>query len=100
APNVILSGGTLNGVGATVGNLTWNRGTLQGFHTLAGLGSWTGGSLGDGSTLTVASNAVLTISGNTTTYLYGVLTNTGTVNWSGAGSLRLCNNYATTNQTG
>jgi hypothetical protein len=66
APNLILSGGTINGVGAAIGNLTWSSGTLQGTTTVTGLASWTGGSLGNSGTLTVASNAVLTIGGSST----------------------------------
>jgi hypothetical protein len=81
----------LNG-GITSSNFVLAGGTLMGNNaTNDGVMSWTGGSLGAGSALTIASNAVLNISGSNTLALYGVLTNAGTVNWSGTGNLEVYN---------
>ncbi len=98
-PNLILAGGTVTGVNASITNLTWSSGTLQGTNVVIGTASWTGGSIGNGSAVTIATNAVLNISGNSTEFLSGVLTNAGTVNWSSTGDLDLYN-YALQGQDG
>ena len=92
APNMILAGATVDSVNASISNLTWTSGTLQGANTITGTASWTGGTIGSASSLTVASNAVLDISGSFGLYLYGPLTNSGTVNWSGTSTLYLYQN--------
>jgi hypothetical protein len=82
---------TLNGQ-ATVnaqGQFNVSNGTLAGAPVLAGTMNWSGGAINAGSTLTVAPNGVLNISGGVS--LYGVLSNAGTVNWSGTGNLGIYN---------
>jgi hypothetical protein len=98
-PNLVVSGGTVDGINSSISNLTWSSGTLQGANTLTGTASWTSGTIGGGGSLTVASNAVLNIGGQYSVYLNGVLTNAGTVNWSGTGNLYLYN-YAPQGSTG
>ena len=89
--NAALAGGTLNGAGISITNLTWSGGTLGGSVTLSGTVNWTGGAIGDGASITTLANAVLNISGSQTHVLYGALTNSGTVNWSGACDLQIVN---------
>ncbi len=73
---------TLNGQ-ATInsnGTFTLNSGALAGTNAvISGLWTWTGGSIAGGSTLTVATNGVLLVTGGTYHYLSGVLTNAGTI---------------------
>jgi len=88
--NAVLTGGVLTVFGS-ITNLTWSGGTLEGTVLDAGSITWTGGALLYGSCLTVASNAVLNLSGNSTLNLFGVLTNAGTVNWTGTGNLSVVN---------
>jgi hypothetical protein len=91
AENVVLSGGTLNGVSGVMSNLTWSGGTLAGTNLVTGLVNWTAGSLTGA--LTIASNSVLNISNNVSPVtLYGVLTNAGTVNWLGTAGIQMYNN--------
>ena len=78
-----ISGGTftLNGL-VTISNLTLAGATLAGTNgVIAGVLPWTSGSIGVGSTLTVATNGTLVLAGvNGTDYpLLGILTNAGTV---------------------
>ena len=79
-----ITGGifTLNGL-VTISNLTLAAsGTLAGTNgIIAGALTWTGGSIGVGSTLTVATNGMLVLAGvNGSDYsLLGILTNAGTV---------------------
>jgi hypothetical protein len=56
---------------------------------VTGTANWTSGTIDGASSLTVASNAVLNIIGKGGVYLYGPLTNAGTVNWSGTGGIDL-----------
>jgi hypothetical protein len=64
--------------------------TLQG--VLAGALGWSGGEvLG---ALTVATNGLLAVSGSATKYLDGVITNWGTIRWTGPGVFRLYDNPA------
>ena len=49
--------------------------------------------------MTVATNGVLNLSGTSTISFYGILTNAGTVNWTGTGGLQLYN-YAPYGDTG
>ena len=97
--NLGVSGGTFDGVGSSISNLTWNGGTLGGNETVTGSGSWTSGTIASGGTLTISTNAVLNISGSSTLNLYGVLTNAGTVDWTGTGNLQVYN-YAPYGYTG
>ena len=97
--NLGASGGTFNGLNSSISNLTWSGSTLEGTDTITGSASWTSGSLAGGSFLTVASNAVLNLSGSSQLNLFGVLTNAGTVNWGGTASLRVYN-YSPAGYTG
>jgi hypothetical protein len=79
----IITGGTftLNGL-VTISNLTLVGATLAGTNgVIAGVLPWSSGSIGAGSTLTVATNGLLILAGiNGNGYnLNGVLTNAGTV---------------------
>jgi hypothetical protein len=91
-----VSGSTLTlpngGTVGTNGILSLTGSMLTGLLTVNGALNWiNGGSLSSESAVTIASNAVLNISGNSTEYLYGMLTNAGTVNWAGTGNLQLYN---------
>ncbi|MDB6065752.1 MAG: delta-60 repeat domain protein [Pedosphaera sp.] len=79
----VLSGLNFQGPGP----VQITSGTIDG--TFAGTVNWSGGQLGAGSSLTVASNGVLNIQGNIS--LLGALTNYGTVNWQ-AGTVGVYNN--------
>ena len=91
--NLVLSGGTLALSGSiTSSNFVLVGGTLVGNNAvISGVMSWTGGTLNSGSTLTIATNGVLNISGSSAFNLYGMLTNAGTVNWGGTGNLAVYN---------
>jgi hypothetical protein len=91
AQNLAIAGATVDGVNATISNLTWSSGTLNGTNILSGSSIWTGGSIGVEGSLTVSSNAVLNIAGNYGVFLSGMLTNAGTVNWSGTGTIYFYN---------
>jgi choice-of-anchor C domain-containing protein len=102
-PNLQLLGGTITlgptFQGGSITNLSLANGTLLGTNILSGVLTINGGTLGPGQllmqpastlnfcgylqeTLTVPSNAVMNFTGKTTSYLYGSLTNQGTINWS------------------
>jgi len=55
--------------------------------------NWTGGTLA-GSSLTIASNAVLNISGSGQVFVENAVTNAGTVNWTGTVGIYVYNNNA------
>jgi hypothetical protein len=84
---IVDTGGSLTLSGAITGPLSFSNGNLSGI--LAGTLDWSGGQIVGGSTLTVASNAVLNITGSVN--LEGTLTNYGTVNWQ-AGAPTVLNN--------
>lgn len=86
--NLTLLGGTLEGDNVVSGTFTWS-GTLPGSLTVLGGGTanWTGGVAAGG--LTVLSNGVLNISGTTTKFIRGAVTNAGTVVCSGTGNLQV-----------
>jgi hypothetical protein len=69
---------TLNGL---VGPFTLNGANLYGQNTVYGTLNLVSGAILNGSSLTIASNAVLNI--EDTMYVSGELTNAGTVNWQG-----------------
>ena len=85
---LVLGGGTVNWSGGTVlSNLS-----VLGGATL----NWSGGSLGvyggpANSSLFVASNGVMNLSGSDLKWLIGGLTNAGTVTWSGSGYINVYN---------
>ena len=54
--------------------------------------NWTGGSIIGA--VTVASNAVLNLTGSNYKPLYAPLTNAGTINWSGTGNVQVYNTAA------
>src|ERR1035438_2429259 len=94
--NLQLTGGNVNlGAGfqgGTITNLALAGATLNGTNTLSGIMTWTGGVVAG--PLTVASNGVLNVSGNSTVYLESPLTNAGTVNWTGTVGINVYNNNA------
>jgi hypothetical protein len=82
-----LQGGTVNGSGAV---------TLNGASS-----NWSGGTMAGGGRTTVAAGATLAISGaGTKTLNARALVNSGTVNWSGTGTLFMNDNAVITNQAG
>ena len=95
-PNLQLTGGTVSlGAGfqgGTITNFALAGSTLSGTNTLTGIMNWTAG--GVGGPLTVASNGVLNLTGNSTVFLYNPLTNAGTVNWTGTVGIYVYNNNA------
>jgi hypothetical protein len=107
--NVFGGSGTLalNG-NVTISNLSIAVGTLAGNGVVSGSFAWTGGALGYGyagngipfCSLTVATNGVIAISGTNSLSLNGILTNAGTVNWSGTGNLEINANQAGISQDG
>ena len=91
-------GGTFNCSGSVTGNLqvaragtlNWSAGNLNGFSTLPGaVVNWSGGTATG--PVVVATNAVLNLAGSNTKILENVLTNSGTVTWTGSGSLGVYN---------
>ena len=74
-----ITGGSLN-LNLTSGTLNFFGGSLVGDNTVAGTLNWHGGQVDANASLTVLSNAVLTLAGGAK-YLYGPLTNRGTVQW-------------------
>jgi hypothetical protein len=108
-PNLQLLGGTItlgpSFQGGTITNLTLLEGTLPGNNVVSGTlytaatlpGSltllsgaavnWGGGSIQG--PVNIAAGASLTLSSNTTKYLWGALTNAGTVTWTGGGNLEV-----------
>jgi hypothetical protein len=82
----LLSSGTftLNG-SMTASNAVLAAGTLGGTNgVLGGTWIWKGGTIAAGSTLTVATNGLVQVTGNGTT-ISGTLTNAGTIRLVGAG---------------
>ena len=84
AGTVNASGGTLYGDDSTVsGTLNLSGGTLAGTNRVTGTLNWTNGAVSGA--LTVASNGVLNLVSDTPwKYLYGLLTNAGTVHYTGS----------------
>jgi hypothetical protein len=74
------------GVPASNDTINFSNGTINftGPVTINGQFNWSGGTL-SGSPLTIASNAVLNISGSGSRMVANVLTNAGTVNWAPSG---------------
>ncbi|HEX3716951.1 MAG TPA: DUF642 domain-containing protein [Verrucomicrobiae bacterium] len=92
--NLQLTGGTVavgtNFEGGVITNLTTSGSTLSGNVTVGGTMVWTAGAISG--SVTVESNGLLVISGNSAKYLEGPLTNAGTVNWTGLGNVSVYNN--------
>jgi hypothetical protein len=93
--NLTVSGASLSFNG-TVTNLTLSGGSLVGTNTILGTMNWTGGAINSGAALTIATGAVLNLGGTASLDLYGVLTNAGTVNWTGTGTLLVWNDNGVT----
>jgi hypothetical protein len=87
--------------GGSITNFTLPSGVyLTTTNVVSGTFNWTGGYIGSPSgSLSIMSNGVLNMSGSTTKYLGGPLTNAGTVVWSDVGDLYL-NNGAVYNMAG
>ena len=88
--NLTVNGGTLVGTGtATIGNLALSSGSIgiNAFSLNGPASTWTGGNWNGpaGSTASIAAGAILGISlvGDHHYYDYRLVTNDGTVNWSG-----------------
>ncbi|HEV2327686.1 MAG TPA: hypothetical protein VGY56_02730 [Verrucomicrobiae bacterium] len=89
--NLPLTAGTVNlgpaFQGGAITNLTINGATLAGTNTVTGTFNWNNGTIAG--PLTIATNGVLDIAGSTTLTLESPLTNAGTVNFAGTGSLNV-----------
>ncbi len=92
-PGLTVTGGTImlkpTFQGGTITNFTFSGGTLSSTNTVTGVLNWDGGYLG--APLTVASGATLNIGGSNDKYLENVLTNLGTVIWTGSGNIHAYN---------
>ena len=90
--NLQLIGGTVTlgpgFEGGTITNLTLSGSTLAGTNTVTGMMTWGAGTVPGA--LTVASGAVLNLTGIGGMYLEGTLTNAGTVNWMGGNFNLFC----------
>lgn len=88
--NLALTGGDVDLApsfqGGAITNLTIDGATLAGTNMVTGTFNWNNGTIAGGP-MTITTNGVLNINGNTTLFLASALTNAGTVNWTGAGSL-------------
>lgn len=91
--NLALAGGTVllgpGFQGGAITNLTIDGATLAGTNTVTGVFNWNNGTIAG--PLTIATNASMLINGNTTLYLQGPLTNSGTVIWTNVGNLNVPN---------
>ena len=79
--NLSLSNVNLSGLSNLVGTASLVNCSFNTSETIGCTIHWAGGTLNGGSSLSVATNGVLNIEG--TVYLYGALTNAGTVYWQG-----------------
>ncbi|HWY78290.1 MAG TPA: hypothetical protein VN281_21925 [Verrucomicrobiae bacterium] len=93
--NLALAGGTVYlgpaFQGGTITNLTISGATLAGTNTVSGTLNYSNGVVAGGP-LTVAGHGVLNINGSSGLSLESPLTNSGTVTWSGSGSVDVLNN--------
>lgn len=97
--NLLLAGGTVYlgpafEQSGAITNLTISGATLFGTNTVTGTFNWNDGTISGGS-ITIASNALMSIIGTTTLHLQCPLTNFGTATWTNAndsGSLDVNNN--------
>ena len=82
AGTILLGGGnfTLDG-SASVSNVVVAGASVSGTAVISGIWTWTSGRFSNGSALTVTSNGMLVLAGQTNVdyLLYGVVTNAGTV---------------------
>ena len=77
--NAVLGAGFQNG--GKISNLTNSGSTLSGNYTVTGTLTWLAG--GIGGSITVAANATLNVASSGMNLNGGILTNNGTVNWTG-----------------
>ncbi len=103
--SVLHSGCTFTGAGATrlntgvhalngevhSENLVLNGAALEGNGTLSGTVTWVYGQISEAASLTVATNGALLLSSanNFTKFVYGNLTNAGTITWQPTGYLSI-----------
>ena len=85
--NLTLNAADLEGTNAVSGELMLTNCTVSGMLTVlsGGVFNWYGETLAQNASLTVAAGGVLNLESNPYSdfYLYGPLTNQGTVNWNG-----------------
>src|ERR1035437_8892392 len=85
--NLRVTGGTVT-INGTISSLILAGGTLAGTNgILSGLMTWTSGTMGSGSILTIATNGVLVLAGSAQKTLYGTITNAGIIQMTGSGAL-------------
>ncbi len=81
----VLAGGSFNLNGTVTGTNTWETGNLVGTNVINGALTWEAGSW-DSTLVTVPASSVVNITTANNHYIgYCILTNSGTVNWSGSG---------------
>ena len=81
----VLAGGSFNLNGTVTGTNTWETGNLVGTNVINGALTWQAG-YWDNTVVTVPATSVLNITTANNHYIgYCILTNSGTVNWSGSG---------------
>src|ERR1035437_8150527 len=91
--NLRVTGGTVT-INGTIASLILAGGTLAGTNgILSGLMTWTSGTMGSGSILTIATNGVLVLAGSAQKTLYGTITNAGTIQITGSGALYCYGGY-------
>lgn len=92
--NLVVLGGTLTGNNSVQGTFTSAANLPGSLQILSGsVVNWMGGSMQG--PVNVSSGGALLISSNNTKYLWGALTNAGTVAWTGTGGLEV--DYSTAN---
>ncbi len=95
----INSGSVTVPTGMSLESVNLNGGSISGSFLVAGTFSWLGGTITG--TVTLASGAVLNISGTADKFVSGgVVNNGGTVNWSDSGNLLLNNGSVFNNLAG
>lgn len=81
---------TIHGIVHSENLMLFYSATLTGTGSFNGTLTWGGGNIGPGAALTIATNGELRLGGGTfTKFLYGHLTNTGTIIYQPAGSLAI-----------
>jgi hypothetical protein len=85
-----LLSGTIAFDGAIVStNAELAGATLSGTSTISGTMNWTTGTIGSSAAMSIATNGVLNMTGVGGKLIYGLLTNAGTVRWTGGSDLIL-----------
>src|SRR5262245_4651971 len=79
----LLAGGTVTFDGAIVStNAQLGGANLVGTSIISGILTWTSGEIDDSAVVSIATNGLLNISGGANKFIYGILTNAGTIRWS------------------